>query len=198
MQGVGLLNIVQLQDALKAGDLPESCSISIIIMLNYHSLLSGVSSPPVSPRQSNMSCTCVNITWETPLFDGGAPLDAISITYYSTSNRSQVETLRTESGTDTRLEICNLVPNEIYNASIVALTRVGSSEEVIFEIVIVASGKQLRPQKIYTLTLAIELEVGLGQIVYKPLWMLTNSSTVSCKSKESPSFSQAGFTSWLL
>lgn len=105
--------------------------------LFVYQLFAGIPSPPISPRQSNMSCTCVNITWDTPLFDGAAPLDAISITYYAMSNVSQVRT----AGNDTRLEICNLVPNEIYNASVVALTRVGSSEEVMFQIVIVASGE---------------------------------------------------------
>jgi hypothetical protein len=88
-----------------------------------------------------MSCTCVNITWDTPLFDGAAPLSTVSITYTSTSNQSRVGTVRTDAGTDTELEICDLVPNEAYNASIVALNRVGSSGEVVFEILITASGK---------------------------------------------------------
>ena len=114
---------------------PHATSVHVFL------LCIGRPSPPISPQQSNMSCTCVNITWDTPLFDGAAPLDTISITYTSTSNASQVRTIRTDTGTGTELEICDLVPNEVYNASIVALNRVGPSEEVVFPIVIRASGE---------------------------------------------------------
>ena len=112
-----------------------------MLSCHYYLIIAGISSPPVTPRQSNTSCTCVNITWDTPLFDGTAPLQTILFTFYPSSNLSQVQSLRTDSGSDTRLEICDLVPNEIYNGNISALNAVGSSEEIPILINITARGK---------------------------------------------------------
>ena len=83
---------------------------------------------------------CANITWDTPLFDGAAPILNISLVYIPTSNMSHVQSVRTSSGSDTTLEICDLVPNEIYYANISALNSAGRSEEVEFIILINAFG----------------------------------------------------------
>ena len=97
-------------------------------------------SPPISPRQSNTNCTCVNITWDTPLYDGAAPLTMTTISYRSTSNSSLVENTVTSYGDETSLEICDLVPNEVYNAPIVALNDAGPSTGVNFTIAIETPG----------------------------------------------------------
>lgn len=110
-------------------------------MGQFSSFFPGIASPPVLPQQTNTTCNCVNITWDTPLYDGAAPINTILVTFRSTSNISQVESVGTNSGNDTRLEICGLVPNEVYNATIVALNAAGSSEGVEFIIVITTPGK---------------------------------------------------------
>ena len=102
------------------------------------SLPSGVPSPPVSPGQTNETCTCVNITWDIPEYDGTAELLNFELEVYPQLNSSLVRILQTGLGNATSIDVCDLVPNEVYNASITAINAVGPSTPVNFELLIEA------------------------------------------------------------
>ena len=98
----------------------------------------GVPSPPVSPGQTNETCTCVNITWDIPEYDGAAELLDFELQVYPQLNSSLVRTFRAGSGDATSIDVCDLIPNDVYNASITAINAVGPSTPVNFELLIVA------------------------------------------------------------
>ena len=98
----------------------------------------GIPSPPVSPAQTNETCTCVNITWDIPEYDGAAELLNFELQVYPQLNSSLVRTLQAGSGNATSIDVCDLVPNDAYNASITAINAVGPSTPVNFELLIEA------------------------------------------------------------
>ena len=98
----------------------------------------GIPSPPVSPAQTNETCTCVNITWDIPEYDGAAELLNFELEVYPQLNSSLVRTLQAGSGNATSIDVCDLVPNDAYNASITAINAVGPSTPVTFELLIEA------------------------------------------------------------
>ena len=99
----------------------------------------GILSPPITPGQANQTCTCVNITWDIPEYDGAAVLLDFELTVYPSYNSSLVRVFQTGLGDATSIDVCELVPNEFYNASISAINAVGASTSVEFELVIVAT-----------------------------------------------------------
>lgn len=98
----------------------------------------GIPSPPVTPGQTNETCTCVNITWDIPEYNGAAELLNFELTVYPSDNSSLVRVFQTGRGDATSIDVCELVPNEFYNASISSINAVGPSTSVDFELVIVA------------------------------------------------------------
>lgn len=99
----------------------------------------GVPSPPVTPEQSNFTCTCSNVTWAPPLFDGATPITSYTITY--THSLTLVTINETLSGNTTSHDICGLSPNVVYNATIISTNAIGDSSPEPFEMLIEAIGK---------------------------------------------------------
>lgn len=115
--------------------LPPFSLITLCLPLSHP----GIPSPPVAPGQTNETCTCVNITWDIPEYDGAAELLNFELTVYPSGNYSLVRVFQTDRGDATNIDVCELVPNEFYNASISAINAVGPSTSVDFELVIVAT-----------------------------------------------------------
>ena len=99
----------------------------------------GISSPPISPSQANQTCTCVNITWDIPEYDGSADLLDFELSVYPDYNSSLVRVFQAGSGEATTIDVCELVPNELYNATIVAINAVGASSPIQFDLLIEAT-----------------------------------------------------------
>ena len=80
----------------------------------------------------------MNITWDIPEHDGAAELLNYELQVYPQLNSSLVRTFLAGSGNATSIDVCDLVPNEVYNASITAINAIGPSTPVNFELLIVA------------------------------------------------------------
>ena len=109
--------------------------------------LTGITSPPVEPEHSNNTCTCANITWATPEYDGAAAITNFTITLTlpaHTLPNSTVSAERVEitSANATSIDVCDLHPNAVYNATITSNNDVGSSRAEEFVIIIYATGKR--------------------------------------------------------
>ena len=68
--------------------------------------ISGIPSPPISPEQSNRTCTCVNITWDILECDGSAELLIFELILYPRYNSSLARTVETGLGDATNIDIC--------------------------------------------------------------------------------------------
>ncbi len=100
--------------------------------------LPGIASPPISPTHNTSTCTCATVTWEQPAFDGTAVILSYTINFSSLNSTTRNETAPSYA---TSQEICNLSPNVLYMATIVASNAVGESSGVDFVIFIEADRK---------------------------------------------------------
>jgi subtilisin-like proprotein convertase family protein len=110
---------------------------------NVKIVMAGIPSPPVEPEHSNNTCTCANITWITPEYDGAAAITNFTITLTlpaHTLPNSSVSTERVEiaPANATGIDVCDLHPNAVYNTTITSHNDVGSSRAEEFVIVIYA------------------------------------------------------------
>lgn len=108
---------------------------------------SGIPSPPIEPTHFNNTCTCANISWITPKFDGTAEITNFTITITLPSHTLPNSTISMErveiaSANATGIDVCDLHPNAIYNTTITSHNDVGSSRAEEFVIVIHAIGKK--------------------------------------------------------
>jgi len=99
--------------------------------------LAGIPSPPVDPAQFNSTCTCANVTWGLPEFDGTADVLQFIIAFTlpnSTTliNSTPVTVVQTALGNETKIDICGLVPNVVYDTMIISSNAVGNSSAVSF------------------------------------------------------------------
>ena len=70
----------------------------------------GISSPPFNVNQSNQTtCTCAEITWSLPLYDGAAQILYFEISFSLQTNASLDRVERTAVGNETTINICRLV-----------------------------------------------------------------------------------------
>ena len=130
-------------------DFCESCKMRLSSLYSFSfSPSSGLPSPPILPRQFSATCTCVNVTWEAPLFDGTAPILSFILDYYPTNNTTQVVSLVTSSVTMT--EVCDLVQNQAYTAYLSALNAAGQTQGEAFGFLISALGMLFNLVGIYS------------------------------------------------
>lgn len=106
----------------------------------------GIPSPPVDPAQFNSTCTCANVTWGLPEFDGTADVLQFIIAFTlpnSTTliNSTPVTVVQTALGNETKIDICGLVPNVVYDTMIISSNAVGNSSAVSFMMLIEAIGE---------------------------------------------------------
>lgn len=80
----------------------------------------------------------MNITWDIPEYDGAAELLNFELQVYPELNSSLVRTLQAGPGNATSIDVCDLVPNDVYNARITAINAVGPSTPMNFELLIEA------------------------------------------------------------
>ena len=105
----------------------------------------GIPSPPIDPEHFNNTCTCANVTWIPPKFDGTSAITHYTITltlppHTLPNSTMAVERVEVASGNDTQIDLCDLRPNAVYNTTITSHNDVGASRAEEFVIIINATG----------------------------------------------------------